>query len=65
MTKKKLVEVAGRTEEGLTPLGIMNAEQAKELPDELDVVVLPAGTLGINEGGRSKAGHSDQKPPRG
>jgi hypothetical protein len=34
-----LVEVAARTEDGLMPLGIMNTEQAQDLPDELDVVV--------------------------
>jgi hypothetical protein len=37
--KKDIVEVAARTETGLTPLGIMNAEQAMALPEGLDIVV--------------------------
>ncbi|OOO40632.1 hypothetical protein EFR00_15850 [Rhizobium sophoriradicis] len=38
-SKKQLVEVAVDTEEGRVPLGIMNAKQALELPDDLDVEV--------------------------
>lgn len=37
--KKDIVEVAAQTETGLTPLGIMNAEQAQALPEGLDIVV--------------------------
>jgi hypothetical protein len=39
-TEKDLVEVAVRTEDGLTPLGIMNTEQAQALPDEIDAVIV-------------------------
>ena len=39
MQQKDIVEVAARTEAGLTPLGIMNAEQAQALPEGLDIVV--------------------------
>lgn len=39
MPQKNIVEVAARTDDGLTPLGIMNTEQAQALPDGLDIVV--------------------------
>ena len=38
-SKKQLVEVAVDTEDGRIPLGIMNADQALALPDDLDVEV--------------------------
>ena len=37
--KPPLVEVATVTPDGTVPLGIMNAEQALSLPEDIDVVV--------------------------
>ena len=35
----QIVEVATVTEDGIKPVGIMNAEQAEALPDTFDIVV--------------------------
>ncbi|WJH38433.1 hypothetical protein N7E02_07315 (plasmid) [Aliirhizobium terrae] len=48
--QKDIVEVATRTEAGLTPLGIMNAEQAQALPEGLDIVVSNSDGEGIPTG---------------